>query len=253
MAFFSSDADPLGPFSGRRIERTLGELALGIAALWLLAALPYPLSLTLAQTLGATLLYAILAGWLLHYWRQGALGWANRVTLLRGILILLLTAALFSPDSFEARRLTWLGMATLALLLDGLDGWVARRQGCQSELGARFDMELDAFFILVLCLGLVIADITGVWVMLIGLMRYAFVLSGHAWPWLKASLPESFRRKAVCVWQIMTLLVALLPFMPSDIALLLVSSALAALMVSFALDIRWLYRHASSNAPRAWP
>ncbi|MWJ27094.1 CDP-alcohol phosphatidyltransferase [Halomonas sp. ZH2S] len=247
MALFSSDADPLGPFSGRRIERTLGELVLGVAALWLLAALPYPLSLTLAQTLGATLLYAILAGWLLHHWRQGALGWANRITLLRGILILLLTAALFTPDSFEARRFTWLGMATLALLLDGLDGWAARRQNCQSELGARFDMELDAFFILMLCLGLMIADIISAWVLLIGIMRYIFVLSGHVWPWLKAPLPENVRRKVICVWQIVALLLALLPFIPSGIALGLVSSALVALTVSFALDVRWLYRHAPSS------
>ncbi len=92
-----------------------------------------------------------------------------------------------------------------------------------------------------------IADITGAWVLLIGLMRYGFVLSGHAWPWLKAPLPESIRRKAVCVWQITTLLLALLPFMPSVIALGLVGSALVALAVSFALDIRWLYRHAPSS------
>ena len=37
-----------------------------------------------------------------------------------------------------------------ALALDGVDGQVARRTGTASELGARFDMEVDAFLILVL-------------------------------------------------------------------------------------------------------
>ena len=38
----------------------------------------------------------------------------------------------------------------MALLLDAVDGGVARRTGTVSGFGARFDMEVDAFLILVL-------------------------------------------------------------------------------------------------------
>ena len=67
-------------------------------------------------------------------------------------------------------------LAAVALALDAVDGWVARRTGTVSELGARFDMEADAFLILVLS-GFV-ADSLGGWVLAIGLMRYAFVAAG---------------------------------------------------------------------------
>ena len=41
-------------------------------------------------------------------------------------------------------------LAAVALVLDGVDGQVARRTGTVSALGARFDMEVDAFLMLVL-------------------------------------------------------------------------------------------------------
>ena len=42
-----------------------------------------------------------------------------------------------------------IGLAIPALALDAVDGWVARRTHTESELGARFDMEVDAFLLLV--------------------------------------------------------------------------------------------------------
>ena len=72
----------------------------------------------------------------------------------------------------------------MALALDAVDGWVARRTGTVSALGARFDMEVDAFLILVLS-GYV-APTLGGWVLAIGLMRYAFVAAGWVLPWLRA-------------------------------------------------------------------
>ena len=40
-------------------------------------------------------------------------------------------------------------LASVALILDGVDGKVARRTRNASAFGARFDMEVDAFLILV--------------------------------------------------------------------------------------------------------
>ena len=55
---------------------------------------------------------------------------------------------------------------TVALLLDWVDGQVARRTHTESAFGARFDMEVDAFLILVL--SVYVASTTGWWVLIIG-------------------------------------------------------------------------------------
>ena len=47
----------------------------------------------------------------------------------------------------------------MALILDGVDGKVARRTGTSTALGARFDMEVDAFLILVL--SVYVLDVAG--------------------------------------------------------------------------------------------
>src|SRR5207248_932960 len=85
-------------------------------------------------------------------------------------------------------------LRAVVLLLDGLDGQVARRTGTASEFGARFDMEVDAFLILLLCV--VVSRALGPWVLAIGLMRYVFVAASWAMPWLTASLYPSMARKS---------------------------------------------------------
>ena len=68
-----------------------------------------------------------------------------RATLAVGVAAL--TADSFDHDTPVA---TLVALATVALVLDYVDGWVARRTGTASALGARFDGEVDAFLILVL-------------------------------------------------------------------------------------------------------
>ncbi|WP_277811597.1 CDP-alcohol phosphatidyltransferase family protein [Chromohalobacter canadensis] len=170
------------------------------------------------------------------------LGWANRVTLLRAVLIALLAGSMAFPEFMERHvfEMTW--VALLALCLDGIDGWVARHTHSASDFGARFDMELDAFFIMVLCCALIVLDKLGGWVLVVGAMRYTFVAAGHAWTWLRRPLPPSLRRKAVCVWQVISLLAALLPWVSTFWAMLSVGLALVLLLYSFMSDVAWLYR-----------
>src|SRR3954463_4321431 len=71
----------------------------------------------------------------------GALGPADRVTLGRAVLVggvPALAVAGAAPGPVFA------GLASVALVLDAVDGKVARRTGTCSRLGARFDMEVDA-------------------------------------------------------------------------------------------------------------
>ncbi|MFF3244913.1 CDP-alcohol phosphatidyltransferase family protein [Streptomyces sp. NPDC002870] len=167
-------------------------------------------------------------------------GAANRVTLARATLVGGVTALV--ADSFESPPPVTLlvALTTVALILDAVDGKVARRTGTASPLGARFDMEVDAFLILVL--SIYVATSLGPWVLLIGTMRYAFVAAARVLPWLNGALPASTARKTVAALQGIVLLVVGAGVFPPLAAFAAVFSALALLIWSFGRDIRWLWR-----------
>jgi phosphatidylglycerophosphate synthase len=173
--------------------------------------------------------------------RPRSFGPANRVTLGRAILVGGVTALV--ADSFESSPPVSLlvGLTAVALILDGVDGKVARRTGTSTALGARFDMEVDAFLILVL--SVYVSMSLGPWVLLIGTMRYAFVAAARVLPWLNAALPHSMARKTVAALQGIVLLVAGAGIMPLEGNAAAVLLALASLIWSFGRDITWLYRH----------
>ena len=165
---------------------------------------------------------------------------ADRVTLVRAAVAALCAGLLFHGDT--ATTLGWWlsALAGAALVLDGIDGWLARRTGTASAFGARFDMETDAFFILVLS-GLVWQlDKVGPWVLAIGAMRYVFLACAVLLPALNAPLFPSKRRQTVCVIQVVALVVCLLPAVGAGWATVIAAGALAALIYSFAIDTIWL-------------
>lgn len=179
---------------------------------------------------------------------HGRFGAANQVSLLRlGMLVML--AALIGEDAARAGHpgATALGWAivvwaTVGAVLDAVDGPLARRSGLASDFGARLDMETDAALMLVLCVLIVQFGQVGPWVLAAGLMRYAFVAAGGAWPWLARPLPPSTRRKTVCVIQIVTLITALGPIIAPAAAAAIAGAGLVLLLCSFAADVRWLAR-----------
>jgi phosphatidylglycerophosphate synthase len=139
-------------------------------------------------------------------------------------------------------------LTVLALTLDGVDGMVARRTGSTTDLGARFDMEVDAFLLLALCVPL--ARTVGAWVLAIGLMRYAFVAGGVLLPWLTAPLPPRRSRKIVAAVQGVVLVTAVSGVLPSAATVAALSGALAGLCWSFGRDVVWLASHRPSDASR---
>ncbi|MEO0946062.1 MAG: CDP-alcohol phosphatidyltransferase family protein [Pseudomonadota bacterium] len=165
-------------------------------------------------------------------------GLHNTVTLARANLVCLLFGSLFAGDVVSP----WLvfGVGSLALALDGVDGWLARRAGLQSEFGARFDVETDSALAAILAIWLLVSGTTGWEILLLGFTRYAFVLAGWVVPRLRAELPPAFRRKAICVVQIGALIVLTLPFLPNSLVLTFSITASLALVYSFAVDLRWL-------------
>jgi phosphatidylglycerophosphate synthase len=175
--------------------------------------------------------------------RIGGLGPANRVTLARATLAMPVLAFTLQPGALDPGARWWIIMVAAAvMLLDGLDGRVARRTRTQSPFGARFDMELDAALLMALSLLVWRAERVGPWVLLIGAMRYVFVAASWIWPALARELPPSFRRKVVCVVQGIVLLVALGPIIPSPLAVSACAAGLMALAYSFAVDVRWALR-----------
>lgn len=174
--------------------------------------------------------------------RAAAAGPANRVTLVRAVLIGGVTALVADGlvhGGLQGARLTVLVvMASVALALDLVDGWVARRTGTESELGARLDMEMDA--LLVLVLSVLAAVSLGVWVLVIGLMRYLFVLAGNHYPWLCGSLPASRARKVVAAVQGVVLTAVCASVLPVAVATAAVIAALVTLLWSFGRDTLWL-------------
>jgi phosphatidylglycerophosphate synthase len=183
----------------------------------------------------------VLGGVVLWFARRARqpLGGANAVTFVRLLLIAPLIAHLAEPPT---ATLAWLAIAIagIVLVLDGVDGWVARRFGSVSDFGARFDLETDALLILALSALAVHFDKAGAWILAAGLMRYAFVGAGKLWPWMSAALPASRRRQTVCVVQIVTLLVCLAPFVARPWSSTVGALGLAVLTWSFFVDVRWL-------------
>ncbi len=103
---------------------------------------------------------------------------------------------------FGAANTVTLLRAGIVALFAGLLGPTAPiPSGMQSPFGARFDMEVDAFFILILAALVWQADKAGPWVILSGSLRYGFVVLGRWLPWLNRPLPPRRRRQTVCVIQ----------------------------------------------------
>ncbi len=170
-------------------------------------------------------------------------GAANSVTLIRLALLCLLSVGLIRSEVLATSGLLVFAIAVFALSLDGLDGWLARRLGTATAFGARFDMEVDAALACLLSLVLLVSGRVGPEILLLGVIRYVFVAAGMIWPWLKAPLPERFGRKLVCVVQIATLCLLLLPGVPPLAAQGLVIGTAGLLLWSFGRDTLYLARH----------
>ena len=165
----------------------------------------------------------------------------NLVTAFRALLVLLLASLIVRGA--VSREQAWMAVvaATVAAVLDGVDGWLARRTGTATRFGARFDMETDALLILVLSVLVWQWGKAGAWVLVIGLMRYLFVASGWLLPWMNGPLSPTFRGKAVAVTQMVTLIVSIGPIVPVWLSTAGSAGALALLCWSFAIDVGRLW------------
>jgi phosphatidylglycerophosphate synthase len=150
---------------------------------------------------------------------------ASRVTAARAALSVAVAALAVDSFSRPVPTAMLVTLATVALVLDGVDGWVARRTGT-TTFGARFDAEVDAF--LILALSVYVSRTVGAWVLAIGAARYAFLVAGWLLPWMRQSLPPRYWRKVVAATVGTVLTVAAAGFLPTGLVR-------AALVVSLGL------------------
>jgi phosphatidylglycerophosphate synthase len=101
----------------------------------------------------------------------GGLGWANALTGARFVVLAL--AAVASPIIPSSGMLA---AYAFNVIVDVLDGHVARRRGEETSFGAVFDREVDAFFVLVAYLSFAQDGWLGAWMLLAGLLPYGYRL-----------------------------------------------------------------------------
>jgi len=239
-----------------RASRPSDDVAAALApALGAVGATWWLLGLPASYVLIGIVFYVSLAGlvlWTLPPDSPGpGVGRANRVTLGRAVTAIPVFALSVQPGPLGVTGQWWIiALSTVVLILDGLDGRIARRTGTSTPFGARFDMELDAALIMALSVLVWRSGRVGPWVLLIGLMRYGFVAAGWGWPALTRELPPSLRRKVGAVVQGIVLLVALGPIIPVGMAVAASAAGLALLSYSFAVDVRWALVHGGADPPR---
>ena len=165
---------------------------------------------------------------------------ADWVTLTRAVLIAGVAGLVADSFSRPVPVTVLVTLSIVALVLDAVDGQVARRTGTATPLGARIDGEVDAF--LILLLSIFVSQDYGGWVLAIGAARYALLLAGWLIPWLRAPLPPRFWRKVVAAVQGIVLTVAASGVPSRLIVTIALVAALLLLAESFGRDVIWLYR-----------
>jgi phosphatidylglycerophosphate synthase len=235
------DAPLRASAAATKITALAALIALAAAARATLALTPF-YAVKAAAAFAAAMLVSV--GYLRAHHPFARFGAANQITTVRALLVALIVSAIGEPRT-AAVAASAVAASVCVTLLDGVDGWLARRHGLASDFGARFDMETDALLILSLSLLAWRFEKAGAWVVLAGLMRYAFVAAGAAWSWLREPLPRSRRRQAICVVQIVGLTAALVPLIPPAAATAIAAVSLAALIYSFSVDVVWLWRRAA--------
>ncbi len=244
---FASHVSPTGPDPSPAL-RSSALAVLGsvfVVAVAAYSAIALHLSLGRATVIAATLVLLLIFAFVmagLHHHRFESFGLANTVTAIRSAIVSLVAAAVLIPDFPGDTSWALVLLATVALTLDGFDGYLARLQRLESDLGARFDMEVDALLILCLAVAVFLLGKAGAWVVMIGLLRYGFILAQYLIPALTAPLPPSLRRKAVCVIQVATLCLILVPGVDAPVSVWMAAVALLLLIYSFAVDCLYLMR-----------
>lgn len=184
--------------------------------------------------------------------QAGRFGPANSVTFLRAVLVCWIAGSIGqAATDWAAWFIVIIG--TTALLLDGVDGWLARKYRCATDFGARFDQEIDALLILILAILTVQTGKAGIWILLAGLLRYMFIVGALVFPKLADPLPPSKRRQTICVVTVVGLILCLAPVVTPPVSTVLAVLTVGVLTLSFTVDTLWLLRSRRPGSDKEEP
>lgn len=223
----------------RRARRSflLSGIGAVLAGTWVAVTLGGPIWAVLLAA-GVPAIHASLALPHAHAHAHDRLGPAHWVTLARSIPVAALAACI--PIQGAPPMLICM-LAGVTMILDGVDGLVARRTGLASPFGAAVDAELDAVLMASLTGVLYTNGHTGPWVLLAGVARFAYIGAGRIWPWLNAPLAPSLHRKlcfGVAAWSLVAA-----PMLDDHGSEALGLVGTVTILASFGLDILWLFKN----------
>lgn len=96
----------------------------------------------------------------------GYAGWISTFRLiLLGILFM-----------FEFKYSLFVSGLTIVVCLDVIDGWIARKYEQSSLFGQYYDMEIDAFYVLLMCIWFYLFGGIDLWILVPGMLRYFYKL-----------------------------------------------------------------------------
>jgi phosphatidylglycerophosphate synthase len=158
-------------------------------------------------------------------------------TCITGVRLLLTVWMVFAGVAWPG---AWVAATIVAVFaLDGLDGWLARRTGSTSEIGGRLDGESDAFLVLSVCLLLWVRGAQGPWVLVAGVLRYAYVLVLYFVP-SRGEVPRWWVARYVFGTSLMCLTAGFFALGGLERVLPLLATTL--LCASFARSFYWSFR-----------
>lgn len=182
-------------------------------------------------------------------WRY-VFGLANTLTLLRGGLYAVVAGFVVVP---AASDLAWVPAACYGagVVLDKLDGAVARTVGEQTRLGTRLDMAFDTFGFVAAPLLAVLWESLPVWYLSLSAARYVY-LAAVRWRRLHGrpveDPPDSDLGRYLAGVQMVFITVALVPATPTDLVVTVAPAVLVPSLAVFARD----FLVVSGRLPREW-
>jgi len=153
--------------------------------------------------------------------------------------VLISFALLFLVIFGDISKILIFYLCSIALVTDFLDGKVARMRKT-TNYGSILDPEADSFFTLTLCIVIYKTQIPWLWVLIPGVLRYSFVIIVKIFNLKIEKLKPTFRAKCVCGISAPLLTLALLPFIPAHIAIVLCLATAVLLVYSFSIDLNIL-------------
>jgi phosphatidylglycerophosphate synthase len=153
-------------------------------------------------------------------------GIPNYITLLRfGTLVIFIVFAAFIPNEFLALLLF------LLILLDGIDGYLARKLNQATAFGALFDMETDALFICLISCMLIRKGLLGPWILMAAFIKYYYSIVTDITGLSKKPDPKTRFGAAIAVIMFLSLTFALV--LPQTPRIIITLTGTALIYISF--------------------